>query len=75
MIFKSLAVAAIATLSFGGGAYLGQKDGIDKYHKLCYSGPPGFIVDEKDGTVVVCHGIPPIPDSERKFFAPPIDKE
>ena len=33
--------------------YLGRKDGIDKYHKMCYD-IGGIVVDKKTKTVVVC---------------------
>ena len=59
---------------FGYGYLSGRTEGINLYHQLCYSGPPGIIVDETDGTVVICYGVPGFPENERKFLAPPIDK-
>ena len=60
MIKKISVVTLIVALFLGSGYGLyryGVSVGVDNYHEMCYNGPPGLIIDEKTGTVVLCQGL------------------
>ena len=48
----------------------GTKQGVDMYHKLCYTGEPPTLVFADDGTVVLCGPLTQIPEEEVKKIKP-----
>ena len=57
MIYKALAgsfvFVALLVAVIVGAFYTGQKNGIDKYHKMCFD-IGGIVVDKSNKTIVVC---------------------
>ena len=65
---KTALVAILAVALWVGsllGAFkLGMDTGLDSYHEMCYTSGPGFVIDEDDGTAVLCGPMTKIPEEE-----------
>jgi hypothetical protein len=62
-----LAISLLSVYTHHRAFEYGKEQGIDNYHDLCYN-VGGYVVDQNDGTVVMCQPMTQLPEAELKNF-------